>query len=39
MGNTVIKVDHVGMEFRLSSEKVDNLKEFIIKKIKAPTYL
>jgi ABC-2 type transport system ATP-binding protein len=34
MGNTVIKVDHVGMEFRLSSEKVDNLKEFIIKKIK-----
>ncbi len=28
---TVIKVDHVGMKFNLSQEKIDNLKEFVIK--------
>jgi ABC-2 type transport system ATP-binding protein len=33
MGKVVIKVDHVGVKFQMSSEKVDNLKEFIIKKI------
>ena len=31
---TVLKVEHVGMKFNLSKEKVDNLKEFFIKKIK-----
>ncbi len=34
MSNTVIKVDNVGMKFNLSEEKVDNLKEYIIKLIK-----
>lgn len=29
-----IKVDHVSMKFNLSSEKFDNLKEYIIKSIK-----
>ncbi|MDF2473030.1 MAG: ABC-type polysaccharide/polyol phosphate transport system, ATPase component, partial [Anaerocolumna sp.] len=27
----VLKVDHVGMRFNLSKEKVDNLKEYAIK--------
>ncbi|MGI6500934.1 MAG: ABC transporter ATP-binding protein [Anaerostipes sp.] len=30
----VVKVEHVGMKFNLSQEKVDNLKEYIIKLIK-----
>lgn len=30
----VIDVDHVSMEFTLNAEKVDNLKEYFIKKIK-----
>lgn len=29
-----LKVDHVSMKFNLSSEKVDNIKEYIIKMIK-----
>lgn len=29
-----IKVDHVGMKFNLSQEKVDNLKEYVIKFLK-----
>lgn len=33
MGKTVIDVDHVGVKFSMSSEKVDSLKEFIIKMI------
>ncbi|HHV12837.1 MAG TPA: ABC transporter ATP-binding protein [Clostridiales bacterium] len=33
MSKTVIKVDHVGVKFQMGAEKVDNLKEFIIKKI------
>jgi ABC-type polysaccharide/polyol phosphate transport system ATPase subunit len=32
--NTVIKVENVGMEFNLSQEKVDNLKEYVIKLLK-----
>ena len=32
--NAVIVVDNVGMEFRLSKEKVDNLKEYVIKFLK-----
>ena len=32
--NAVIIVDNVGMEFRLSKEKVDNLKEYVIKFLK-----
>ena len=32
--NVVIKVDNVGMRFKLSKEKVDNLKEFVIKFLK-----
>ncbi len=31
---TIIKVDHVSMKFNLSSEKVDNFKEYLIKRIK-----
>lgn len=34
MGETVIKVENVGMEFNLSQEKTDNLKEYVIKLIK-----
>lgn len=34
MGETVIKVKNVGMEFNLSQEKVDNLKEYVIKLLK-----
>lgn len=34
MSKVAIKVDHVSMKFNLSKEKVDNLKEYIIKKIK-----
>lgn len=34
MGKTVIKVKDVGMEFNLSQEKVDNLKEYVIKLLK-----
>ena len=34
MGNNVIKVDHVGVRFRMGAEKVDNLKEFVIRKVK-----
>lgn len=34
MGKEVIKVDHVGVRFLMNNEKVDNLKEFIIRKIK-----
>ncbi|HAK57729.1 MAG TPA: teichoic acid ABC transporter ATP-binding protein [Lachnospiraceae bacterium] len=32
--NTALKVDNVSMRFNLSSEKVDNIKEYIIKLIK-----
>lgn len=31
---TVLKVDNVGMLFNLSAEKVDNIKEYVIKMIK-----
>lgn len=34
MSKVVLKVDHVGMRFNLSKEKVDNLKEYVIKMIK-----
>ena len=33
MAKTVIKVNHLGVRFQMGTEKVDNLKEFIIKKI------
>ena len=32
--NAVILVDNVGMQFKLSKEKVNNLKEFVIKSLK-----
>lgn len=32
--NIVLKVDNVGIRFRLSSEKVDTLKEYVIKRLK-----
>jgi len=34
MGKTVVDVQHVSMRFSLSSEKVDNLKEYFIKFVK-----
>lgn len=34
MAKTVLKVDHVGMKFNLSKERVDNLKEYVIKLLK-----
>lgn len=33
MGKIVINVDHLGVKFLMNKEKVDNLKEFVIKKI------
>lgn len=33
MAKTVIRVEKIGMRFRMSSEKVDNLKEYVIKKL------
>lgn len=34
MGKEVIKVDHVGMKFNLSQEKIDSIKEYFIKFVK-----
>ncbi|MBQ6602774.1 MAG: ABC transporter ATP-binding protein [Eubacterium sp.] len=34
MSDLMVKVEHVSMQFSLSSEKVDSLKEYIIKSIK-----
>lgn len=34
MAKTVLKVEHVGMKFNLSKERVDNLKEYVIKRLK-----
>lgn len=34
MNKVVLRADHVGMRFNLSAEKVDNLKEYVIKLIK-----
>ena len=34
MGKEALIVDDVSMKFNLSSEKVDNIKEYIIKSIK-----
>ncbi len=34
VGDIVIKVENVGMEYNLNKEKVDNLKEFVIKFLK-----
>lgn len=34
MSKVVIKVDQLGVRFLMNSEKVDNLKEFVIRKIK-----
>ena len=32
--NYVVEVDHVTIRFNMASEKVDNLKEYVIKLIK-----
>ncbi|MCI8299153.1 MAG: ABC transporter ATP-binding protein [Lachnospiraceae bacterium] len=34
MGKEVVKVDHVGMKFNLSQEKIDSIKEYFIKFVK-----
>lgn len=34
MAKPAVEVDHVGMRFNLSSQKVDNLKEYFIKMVK-----
>ena len=34
MGNVALEVENISIRFNLSKEKVDNLKELIIKKIK-----
>jgi ABC-2 type transport system ATP-binding protein/lipopolysaccharide transport system ATP-binding protein len=34
MSEPIIEVDHVSMKFNLSSEKVDNFKEYFVKRIK-----
>lgn len=31
MGNPVIEVDNISMMFNLNKEKIDNLKEYVIK--------
>ncbi|EET60575.1 hypothetical protein BRYFOR_07393 [Marvinbryantia formatexigens DSM 14469] len=34
MGKEMLRVEHVGMKFNLSRERVDTLKEYVLKKIK-----
>ena len=34
MAKEIIRADHVGMKFNLSKEKVDSLKEYVIKSLK-----
>ena len=34
MGDIAVKVDHVSMRFNLSKEKVDNVKEYFVKRLK-----
>lgn len=34
MGKVVIKVDNLGIKFLMNKEKVDNLKEYVIKKVR-----
>lgn len=34
MENEVVRVEDVGMEFNLASEKIDNIKEYLIRKVK-----
>ena len=34
MSNIVVKADHISMMFNMSQEKVDNIKEYVIKMIK-----
>ena len=34
MGKQVIKAENVSMKFNMSSEKIDNIKEYFIKRIK-----
>lgn len=34
MGKTILSVSHVGMKFNLSKERVDNIKEYVIKLLK-----
>ena len=34
MGKQVIKAENVSMNFNMSSEKIDNIKEYFIKRIK-----
>lgn len=34
MRKTIVKVNHVGMQFNIYREKIDSMKEFFIKKIK-----
>ena len=33
MAETVLRVEHVGMRFNLSKERVDSLKDYILKSI------
>lgn len=34
MGRQIIKAEHVSMRFHMSSEKIDNIKEYFIRKLK-----
>ncbi len=34
LGKSVIKIENVGMQFNLSQEKIDNIKEYVIKMLK-----
>ena len=34
MNDIAVKVDHVSMRFNLSTEKVDSMKEYFIKRLK-----
>lgn len=34
LGKSVIKIENVGMKFNLSQEKIDNIKEYVIKMLK-----
>lgn len=39
MAEKALELDHVGIKFNLSKEKVDSLKEYVIKLLKRSFYI
>ena len=38
MGKQIIKAENVSMQFNMATEKIDNIKEYFVKKVKAVSY-